>query len=149
VADKDWSVLKKDDAASVVIDAYPNKTFKGFISKKAESADPYSNTYEIEVKVLPGGERFASGLFATVQLKAATVKALKLIPIEALAEADDKKGFVFVLNDDKKTVKKVAVKIAFINNDKVAISRGLENINEVITDGVSYLTETSTVKIAQ
>lgn len=149
VADKDWSVLKKDDAASVVIDAYPDKTFKGIITKKAESADPYSNTYEIEVKVLPGGEKFASGLFATVQLKAATVKALKLIPIEALAEADDKKGFVFVLNDDKKTVKKVAVKIAFINNDKVAISSGLENINEVITDGVSYLTETSTVKIAQ
>ncbi|OIR12656.1 multidrug resistance protein MdtA precursor [mine drainage metagenome] len=149
VADKDWSVLKKDDAASVVIDAYPNKTFKGIISKKAESADPYSNTYEIEVKVLPNGEKFASGLFATVQLKAATVKALKLIPIEALSEADDKKGFVFVLNSDKKTVKKVAIKIAFINNDKVAISSGLENINEVITDGVSYLTETSTVKIAQ
>ncbi|HEX3025406.1 MAG TPA: hypothetical protein VHP12_09360, partial [Chitinophagaceae bacterium] len=106
-------------------------------------------TYEIEVKILPNGEKFASGLFATVMLKAATVKALKLIPIEALAEADEKKGFVFALNDDKKTVKKIPVSIAFIDKDKVAISSGLENINEVITDGVSYLTENSNVKIAQ
>ena len=148
VADKDWSVLKNGDAATVAIDAYPNKTFNGIISKKAETADPYSNTYEMEVKVLPNGERFAAGLFATVQLKATAVKALKLLPIEALAEADAKKGFVFVLNDDKRSVKKVPVEIAFINKDKVAISSGLENINEVITEGVSYLTESSIVKIA-
>ncbi len=149
VSDKDWSVLKKDDAATVLIDAYPNKPFKGLISKKAESADPYSNTYEIEVKILPNGEKFASGLFATVQLKASAVKDLKLLPIEALAEADEKKGFVFILNDDKKSVKKILVTIAFIDKDKVAISSGLENINEVISDGISYLTETSKVKIAE
>ena len=148
VADKDWSSIKKGDAATVNIDAYPNKIFSGIISKKAESADPYSNTYEIEVKVLPNGEKFASGLFAGIMLKGNSVKGLKLLPIEALAEADEKKGFVFVLNSDKKTVKKIPVEIAFINKDKVAIKSGLENIAEVITDGVSYLTESSKVKVA-
>lgn len=148
VADKDWSIIQKGDAATVSIDAYPNKSFAGIITKKAESADPYSNTYEIEVKVLPNGEKFASGLFAGIQLKGNAVKGLKLLPIEALAEADEKKGFVFVLNEDKKSVKKIPVKIAFINKDKVAIQSGLENIAEVITDGVSYLTETSQVKTA-
>jgi len=38
------------------------------------------------------------------------------------------------------------VQIAFIEKDKVAIRSGLENISDVITDGVSYLTENSKVK---
>lgn len=69
-----------------------------------------------------------------------------MIPVEALTEGDGKKGYVYTLNADNKTVTKHLVKIAFLNNDKVAITSGLENIKQVITDGVSYLTEGSIVK---
>lgn len=146
VADKDWSLLKKGDKAKVAIDAFTNKTFAGVVTKKAEVADPMSNTYEIEVKVLPGNEKFATGLFATVQLNGMVDNNIKLLPVEALAEADDKKGFVFVLNADKKSVKKIPVQIAFITKNQVAIQSGLENNVEVITKGVSYLSENSIVK---
>ena len=61
VSDKDWAVLKKGDKAAVEIDAYPNKTFTGIITEIAQGADAASGTYEIEVKVLPGGARFAAG----------------------------------------------------------------------------------------
>ena len=149
VADKDWSRIHIGDPAIINLDAYPGKTWNGIVSKRAEAADPYSNTYEIEVKVIPNGDQFAAGLFATVQLSTTRVKGLYALPIEALAEADEKKGFVYVLNPDKQTVRKIPVEIAYINKDKVIISKGLENIREVITDGVSYLTETSHVKWVQ
>jgi len=147
VSDKDWAVLKKGDVATVEIDAYPGATFKGIVNKIAGAADPVSGTYEIEVKVLPGEKKFAAGLFATIKLNRSAQQELSVIPIEALTEADGKTGYVYLLNNDKTSVTKKQVQIAFIEKDKVVIRSGLENVSDVISDGLSYLTENSKVKL--
>ena len=147
VSDKDWAVLKKGDKASVEIDAYPNKPFTGIITEIAQGADVASGTYEIEVKVLPGGSRFAAGLFSTVQLQPAAEQKVTLVPVEAIAEANDKSGYVYTVNADGKTVTKNKVLIAFLENNKAAIVSGLDSAVEVITEGVGYLTEKSIVKV--
>jgi membrane fusion protein, multidrug efflux system len=149
VADKDWAVLKKGDKAEVKIDAYPGKNFTGIITEIAQGADPLSGTYEVEVKVLPEGHRFAPGLFATIQLQPATQQTVTMIPIEAIAEADDRTGYVYTVNADRQTVTKHKVTIVFLEKDRAAIGSGLENIAEVITDGVGYLTDKSLVKVAR
>ena len=149
VADKDWAVIKKGDKAGVEIEAYPGKSFTGIITEIAQGADPASGTYEVEVKVLPGDTRFANGLFATVRLQPGGEQSVVLVPIEAISEANDKTGFVYIINPDNKTVTKKEVTIAFLEKDKAAISRGLENVQQVITDGVGYLTENSIVKIVK
>ncbi|HRH48547.1 MAG TPA: efflux RND transporter periplasmic adaptor subunit [Panacibacter sp.] len=148
VSDKDWALLKKEDAATVQLDAYPETSFQGIITKIAEAADVASGTYEVEVKVLPEGKKFASGLFANIKLNSGAIQQVTMIPVEALAEADGKSGYVYLLNPDKKTVKKQPVQIAFIEKDRIAIRSGLENVTEVITNGVSYLTANSIVKQA-
>lgn len=145
-SDKDWAALKLGDIASVSVDAYPDKPFKGVITKMAAAADPYSNTYEVEVKVLPGGERFAAGLFSKIELHPAKKQKVVLVPIEAITEGDGKHAFVYTLNTDGKSVQKHAVQIAFIENENVGVIGGLDNIQEVITAGVGYLTEKSVVK---
>ncbi|WP_315820590.1 efflux RND transporter periplasmic adaptor subunit [Paraflavitalea speifideaquila] len=147
VSDKDWAVLGKGNKGVVSLDAYPNKTFNGIISQIAEGADIANGTYQIEVKVLPGGVRFATGLFATVQLQPSNLQTVTLIPIEALAEADGKTGFVYTVNSDQKTVQRHAVTIAFVEKDQVAIVNGLDSVQQVITEGVGYLTEKSLVKV--
>jgi multidrug efflux system membrane fusion protein len=101
----------------------------------------------VEVKILPGGKKFAQGLFANIHIKANAAQQVIMIPVEALAEGDGKKGYVYTLNPDKKTVTRHEVKIAFIDATTVAIASGLEGVSEVITDGVSYLTEQAKVKI--
>ncbi|MBS1598911.1 MAG: efflux RND transporter periplasmic adaptor subunit [Bacteroidetes bacterium] len=147
VSDKDWAILQKNDRATVFVDAYPGKIFNGLISKIEQSADPLNGTYEIEVKILPGDKKLAPGLFATVHINAGNAtQSLSVIPIEALAEADRKTGYVYTLNNDKKTVAKHKVQIAFINKDSVGVAGGLDNINHVIKEGVSYITENTVVK---
>lgn len=147
VSDKEWALLQKGSNATVNIDAYPDKIFNGTITKIAEAADPYSGTYEVEVKIFPGTQKFAAGLFATVHIKTTAQQQVAVIPVEALSEADNKNGFVYLLNADKQSVKKQAVTIAFISNNKVGIRSGLENINEIIVGGVNYLSENSKVKL--
>jgi RND family efflux transporter MFP subunit len=147
VSDKDWAVLKKGDKAQVALDAYPAKTFTGIITEIAQGADVASGTYEIEVKVLPNGARFAAGLFGTVQLQPAAEQTVTLVPVEALAEANDKTGYIYTINADGKTVTKNKVSIAFLENNKAAVVSGLNQVHEVITDGVGYLTDKSVVKV--
>ena len=147
VSDRDWALLKKTDKATVIIDAYPDQHFTGVITKMAEGADPASSTYPVEVKILPAGYKLAPGLFCTLQLQPSSGQTLTLIPAEALAEGDGKTGYVYTLNADKRTVKKNHVTIAFLQKDQIAVSNGLENVQEVITGGVGYLTEQSVVKV--
>lgn len=148
VTDRDWVSLQKGNTATVHIDAYPDKPFGGRVSKIAEAADALSGTYETEVQIIPDGRKLAPGLFATIRIQVKTAQQINKIPVEALAEADGKTGYVYSVNGDKTTVSRHKVRIAFINKDSVALS-GLENIHEVITDGLSYLTEHSKVKLIQ
>ena len=149
VADKDWAIIRKGDRADITIDAYPGKMFTGFVTEVADAADLANGTYEIEVKVLPGGNKFAPGLFSTIELKTASLQDVIMIPVEALVEGNGKNGFVYTLNADGKTVTKNPVAIAFLENNRVAISNGLSNASHVITDGAGYLTPTAIVKTAQ
>jgi len=149
VSDKDWALINKGDFASVEIDAYPATTFKGIVNKIAAAADPISGTYEIELKVMPEGKKFASGLFATIKLNSSANQKVSIIPIEALTEADGKTGYVYLLNSNKTSVTKKHVRIAAVENNKVIIRSGLENVSNVITDGVSYLTTNSKVKLVK
>jgi len=147
VSDKDWALLKKGDVANVSIDAYPSENFKGIINKIAEAADASNGTYEVEVKVLPNGKKFAAGLFANIELSTDAKQKVTLIPIEALTEGNGKTGYIYLLNNDKQTVTKRKVEIAFVTNDKIAIKSGLDDVTNVITDGVSYLTEDAKVTL--
>jgi RND family efflux transporter MFP subunit len=146
VSDKDWTMLKKGDRADIEIDAYPGEQFSGTITKMTEGADAASGTYPIEVKVQPSGHKFATGLFCTVHLQPPSTRTVSLIPAEALAEGDGTTGYVYSLNPDKRTVRKNRVHIAWLQDNQIAVSSGLENISEVITRGSGYLTEKSIVK---
>jgi RND family efflux transporter MFP subunit len=147
VSDRDWAQINQGDVGSVQIDAYPATVFEGVVNKIAGSADPVSGTYEIELKVLPRGKKFAGGLFATIRLNGSQRQKANIIPIEALTEADGKTGYVYILNHDKITVTKKQVQIIAVENDKLIIRGGLENEGNVITDGASYLTGNSKVKL--
>ena len=144
VSDKDWAILHKGDKARIAMDAYPDHHFTGMITKLAEGAGA-DGTYAVEVTVSPEGQKFAPGLFCTLQLQPPAGKSYYFIPASALAEGEGSTGFVYTLNADKRTVKKLPVHIAFLQGDKIAVNSGLENVDQVITQGVGYLTERSIV----
>jgi RND family efflux transporter MFP subunit len=147
--DVDWVRVKKGDKASISTDAYPGVSFDATVYVINEGADPVNGLYQVEVKINPQGQRLASGLFARVEIVTSESQYLKSIPIEALIEGDGKNAFVFVVNSDRKSVTKVPVKIAYLQNKEVFIRHGLEKISEVINEGSAFLTEFSTVTVTR
>ncbi|GAB2604624.1 efflux RND transporter periplasmic adaptor subunit [Spirosoma areae] len=155
VSDKDWARLRLGNRASILLDAYPNRTFNGTISELAQAADPTNKLYEVEVKINPGADgavKFAPGLFAKVTIVPAQSRSYTLVPVEAIVEGNGKDGFVYVLADDNRgagplRVRKTPVQIGFLDGNKVLLTNGLAGVKNVVTAGSAFLTEESSVVV--
>ena len=147
--DVDWVRVRKGDKAVVKTDAYPGETFDATVSLITEGSDVVSGLYIVEVKIATKGHKLASGLVANVEIIPSDKHKLKSIPIEAVIEGSGSNAFVFVANDDRKSVKKIPVRVAYISQDKAMISGGLDSVTKVVTAGSAFLTENSTIKIVE
>lgn len=148
VSDKDWARLRLGNRATLSLDAYPGRTFTGTVSELAQAADPVNKLYEVEVRISPaGGVKFAPGLFAKVTLTPAQSRSYVVVPVEAIVEGNGKEGFVYVLADDKKKVRRLPVEIGFLDGDKVLLTNGLSGVKDIVTAGSAFLTEESTVVV--
>ncbi len=147
LSDVDWVRVQKGNRAKITFDAYPDLIFDGEVSLVNEGADQINGLYLVEVKIKPNGKKLASGLFAKVEIITSTKQSLNGIPIEALIEGHGKNAYVFIANDDHKSVKKIPITVAYVTGDSAIISKGLEDVKEVITSGSAFLTEFSTIHI--
>ena len=147
VSDKDWARLQPSNRASVRLDAYPGQTFSGTISELAQAADPVNKLYEVEVRINPGQAKFAPGLFANVTLVPARSRSYAVVPVEAIVEGNGKDGFVYVVANDQKKVRKLPVQIGYLDGDKVLLANGLSGVKQVVTAGSAFLTEESVVVV--
>ena len=146
VSDRDWARLNLGMAAKVTMDAYENTVFTGKVTDLAPAADPASGLYTVEIRITPQGKRFAPGLFAQVDITPSQSRPYTIVPIESIVEGNGKSAFVYALQPDGTSVRKVPVQIAFMEGSQVVISGGLEQVQEVVTAGAPYLTEKKKVK---
>jgi RND family efflux transporter MFP subunit len=144
LSDQEWAAIQTGNKATVTADAFPGKTFTAVVSKKALAADAASGSFTVELQVNFDNQQPAVGLFGTAAITASGASIGFSIPYEALLEASGKKGFVFV-SDDRKTVKKVEVTIASINNNAVYIADGLQGHAFVVSSGSPYLSDNSKI----
>jgi multidrug efflux system membrane fusion protein len=149
VSDRDLVRLRLNDPAVLVFDAYPGETFEARVSEIAESSDPMTGTYEVELNVETKNKKLVSGFVAQVDIFPSSKEMYTIIPIEAMVEADGRQGFVFTVNESTNQAKRIPMTIGFLFEDKVAVSAGLEDILFVVTEGAPYLVEGTQVKIVK
>lgn len=149
LSDKDWVKLKAGDKAIITADAYGEKEFEAVVSEIGVGANPDTGTFSVKLKINPQEAKFANGLAAKVRIYPSNKELLQFIPSAAIVEANENSGIVYSLESDGKTIKQHKVKIAFTENERVAISSGLENTTTVITDGSAYLTPDSKIKLTK
>ena len=146
VSDRDWARLSPGMPAKVTMDAYEGQVITGKLTDLAPAADPQSGLYPVEIRIRPEGKRFAPGLFAQVDITPLQSRMYTMIPVEAIVEGDGKSAFVFALQADGQSVRKMPVQVAFLEGNQVVIASGLEGVTEVVTTGAPYLTEKKKVR---
>ena len=146
LADRDAVRVKRGDAATVTLDAFPGETFRGTVTEVAAASTAGTGTYEVEVTVDPAGKALASGLVGRVEIAPASARRLPTVPLEAVIEADGDSAIVFALTPDGTKARRVPVTVAAILGSRVAVAGGLDGVTEVVTDGVAYLTDGAAVR---
>jgi RND family efflux transporter MFP subunit len=151
ISDRQWSMLRLNDHASIQTTALPGQLLTGVVSRKAEGVDPATGTFTADI-TLTGKkpQAIAAGMFGKAEIMPSQQTALTQgswqIPYEALLDGDGNNGYVFV-TDDNKTAHKVKVTIAGIDKNTVTVTDGLGNARALIISGSAYLTDNSAITI--
>jgi membrane fusion protein, multidrug efflux system len=150
LADRDIVHAAIGDVARVTFDAWPGRTFQGRVTNVSSAADPQTGTFPIEVQVEPGDARFVTGLVAKISLepRAAQVAAARVVPLRSLLEASGDRAHVFVVDPQKHTAARVAIRTGRISGEQVEVLDGLALGQQVVTDGAAFLEDGEPVRIA-
>ncbi len=122
--------VKLNDAAEIYFSAYPQQPLKGNISRVSLAPNPATGLYEAEITFTNDALRLKPGFIGEAVIYTGTSQSMAFLPPEALIETNKNEAQVYVLDKNKKlTTRKV--KIAKILDNEIAISEGLEGIEEV------------------
>ncbi len=147
LADKDIVKIKVGELANVYLDAYPTEVFTARVSQIAQSVNPATGTYEVELTLNGKGKRLLSGFVAKASLISSYARPILMIPIEALVEADQDNAFVFLL--DGVTANRIPIKIGQIWQNKVEVSSGLSLESRLIVKGANFLSDGQNVNVSE
>ncbi|MBT3303335.1 MAG: efflux RND transporter periplasmic adaptor subunit [Bacteroidetes bacterium] len=145
ITDKDIVKLQIGDSAQIYVDAYPKIIFTAHIIEIASMADPYSGTYEIELAIDKNDAELRSGFIAKINIYPAQKKELFAIPIDALVELEASKA-VFMLIENN-TVRKSTLDIVSFDDQFIYVEKGIVEGAQVITEGSTYVDESSIIEI--
>jgi membrane fusion protein, multidrug efflux system len=146
LADRDVVRVRQGDRATVRFDAIPGKTFAGSVSQVGAAAQAGIGTYLVDIR-LRDANGLVSDLVGSAEIFPARQGVATLVPLDALLEADGDRGTVYVLSADRRSAERRDVTIAFLAGDQVAVGRGLDSTDKVITRGAAYLRHGSAVEV--
>jgi RND family efflux transporter MFP subunit len=146
LSDKDWAKTNVNQRATVLIDAFPGKTFTATVSKKLLAADQSSGSLQIELRLETGGAKLALGMYGTTKIETLVASKFVRIPYDAVVEADGNRAFVFVPQSNQK-VKKMPIVIHHFDENGVEVAAGLDGISEIVVSNSAFLNENSLITI--
>lgn len=141
VPDRDFVRLHLGDAATFEPDALPGRALTARVSELASAPHPMTGTYDVELRIEGRVEGLVSGLFAKGEITPSERTPLSWIPAESVLEADGQHAFVWALGEDHKTLKKLKVRTARFERERIGVDDGLDGVREVVTAGAPYLGE--------
>jgi RND family efflux transporter MFP subunit len=148
IPDRDIIRLQLGDPATVSFDAYPGRMYSAWVSEVAESVNPVSGTYEVELKIEPGEGRLISGFIGKATIIPRRKTEYVVIPVEALVDGDGLDGYVFRLDEGRNRTKKTRIRIGHIFDEEIAVSSGLKTGEEIVIRGAEYLADGMPVTVS-
>ncbi|MGC9327611.1 MAG: efflux RND transporter periplasmic adaptor subunit, partial [Candidatus Hinthialibacter sp.] len=126
-------------SAELNVDAYPDKTFKGRVTRIAPILDPDTRAAEAEVEFENPDLLLKPGMFARVTIQFNLHENVLLVPNEAIVKRESKQG-VFVVGPDLKTARFVSIERGIMNSEVSEVT-GLTPEQTVIVMGQHLLSD--------
>jgi len=147
VNEQDYVHLDRDDAVTVLIEAYPERSFPGQVDRIGVKADPQTNTFEVEVLVTNPDLVLKAGLTATVNIVVDEIRDAIMIPQGCVLFRENRKE-VFVVTDAGKAAVR-EVRLGRVDGSSVRILDGVAPGDRLVTTGSQYLKDGDKVVVAE
>ncbi|OHD14871.1 MAG: hypothetical protein A2086_13240 [Spirochaetes bacterium GWD1_27_9] len=151
VAEKYISKIKIGLPVFIKLEAYPEVTFKGYLSEISPVIDPQSRMLEIKISLNERDTRVKPGMFAKLKIVTEKKTNIVKIPDECIVKRYGE-FFVFVIKDNTTdsttdSVEKRKITSGIQIDNKIEIVQGLSAKEEVVIRGQTLLEDKTKVKI--
>jgi cobalt-zinc-cadmium efflux system membrane fusion protein len=136
VYENDLATVKIGDSADIVLNAYPDRMFKGKVNNIGTILDPTIRTAKVRIEVAnPGIMRL--GMFVRATFRGQTSLMHTIVPASAVLHMHDR-DFVYVPAEDKKfrRVEVVGGDVLQDNTSLQEIKSGIEPGQQVVTNAL-------------
>jgi RND family efflux transporter MFP subunit len=144
IPEKDVTLVRVGMVAKLQVNAYPERVFEGKIARLNSALDPSNRTLTAEVHVPNPTYALKPGMFAQVSLVLAEQKDAVVVPAEAVLE-DEGKVFVYTVVENKALQR--AVTRGWTRNSLVAITKGLDEGEQIVVAGQHRLKNGMKVRV--
>jgi HlyD family secretion protein len=145
IPDPDVPFCNPGDPATVRVDALRGRTFKGTVSRMADSEDLKNRTMRVEVDLPNPDGILRDGMYGRGIIELEPPSKNLTVPSTCLIEKNDKgEGAVFAVRDGK--VKKLRVRVGKDNGVRVEILSGLTESDALVAQITPAITEGLEVK---
>ncbi len=127
----------------VQVDAYPDESFRGKVSRVSPAVDPMTRTAPIEVRLAEHAGKLRSGMFAKLILVQDRKSQVLIVPVSAFTEETPPSVFVV---ENNKALKK-AVTVGLRTESWAEITSGLSAGASVITSTLFGIQDESPVEV--
>ncbi len=129
-------------SASAYIDGSIDRNFKIEYVEHSTEPDPVTQTYQVVYAMnFPKGLDITPGVRATITLTGDTKGTISIVgvPVNSVVAGTDEKLYVWLFNEESKTVSKQAVVVGPMAHGWIAVLSGLEAGQRVVAAGASQM----------
>ena len=149
ISESDLTRVRKGDKAIVTVDSYPDKLFTGTISNIYPTIDAATHTFNTEVKVQNAYRTLRPGMYAKVTITFGSDKRVIVPDIAVTKQQGSGERFVFIYDRQTETVNFRKVVIGRRLGDRYVILEGVNEGDEVVTEGLLRIKDGVKVKVSE
>jgi len=148
IPEKDMVKVSRDQEAKVRVDAYPDRTFNGKVTRLSPVVDPITRSAYAEVTLSNPHHKLKPGMFAEIDIVVVSSRGAVVVPKEAILEdLNSGSSFVFVVEGDS-AVKKI-IETGISQEGLVEVKSGLSFGEKIIVTGQHYLKDGDRVEVVE
>lgn len=146
IAEQFYANVKVGMPVNLFMEIYPNRTFKGTVSRIYPALDPATRTFTVEVKVPNGDQALRPGMYARTVFDMGSHTGTLISDVAVQKQSGSSERYIYVVEGDSVAVRRV-VRTGRQVGDQVDILSGVAAGEQIAVTGFTRLADGAKVQV--
>ncbi len=117
IVERDYGRIQPGQKAEVKVDAFPDRSFQGYVARIAPVLEEASRMAKMEVEVVNTDQLLKPGMFAKITVVLSQNLQAQTIPSKSIVHKDGQSG-IFVIDKERAIARFVPIQLGIVGEDK-------------------------------